>query len=220
MISPVRLFQDYRHCLFKCKRKSKHFEHVLFNKIWVHDKILGSSPVKAGLPWMTYNAIFFLNKALSGKKSVLETGSGGSTIFFLERCQSLTTMEHDENWLKLLQKDTRIKKSFHKWKPICARLESEEKDVIDESPYLQSLRNLPNHSFHLISVDGRLRSQTLIIASQKVNPQGYILLDNSNRVDYSEGINFLEQNGWIKQNLNGMCFNYEWDSYSTLWQRP
>jgi hypothetical protein len=87
------------------------------------------------------------------------------------------------------------------------------------SPYLEYLESLNDHHFDLISIDGRLRSESLKIASKKVKRNGYILLDNSDREEYSDGINFLNKLGFIKKELSGLCYSFDWDSKSTIWQK-
>ena len=54
----------------------------------------------------------------------------------------------------------------------------------DDSPYLQRIRELPDNSFNLGSIDGRLRSKSLIISADKIMSGGHLLLDNSDRVEY------------------------------------
>ena len=220
MNSPLRLVKDYNYCLWRSKKESSYFIRSLFHKIWLHDRVLKSNPLNARLPWMTYNAIFFLNDLLKGDERVFETGCGGSTIFFLERVRSLLSIEHEYSWLEKLKRDRRILKYSNKWEFSLRDLHLEKHNNVDDSPYLQRIRELPDNSFNLGSIDGRLRSKSLIISADKIMTGGHLLLDNSDRVEYSKGIDFLEKNGWIKLKMNGMCFNCEWESYTSAWQKP
>ena len=36
--------------------------------------------------------------------NILETGCGGSSLFYLRRCNKLTSLEHDRKWLRELEK--------------------------------------------------------------------------------------------------------------------
>lgn len=220
MISPVKLFKDYNYCLFRCKSESTYFKRLLFHKIWIHDKVLNSSPLNAGLPWMTYNAIFFLNNILKGNEIVFETGCGGSTLFYLERVQSLLSIEHESSWLEKLKQDRRMLKYSKKWKYSHNSLQMGKYNNADNSPYLQRIRELPDNSFHLGSIDGRLRSQSLIISANKIMSGGHLLLDNSDRITYSEGMQYLDELGWFKETLNGLGFDQKWKSYSCVWRKP
>ena len=169
--------------------------------------MLKSEPLNAGLPWMSYNAIFFLNNILKGDEIAFETGSGGSTIFYLERVKSLFSIEHESSWLEKLKRERRIVKYSNKWGFSLRDLHTEKNNNVDGSPYLQRIRELPDNSFNLGSIDGRLRSQSLIISTDKIISGGHLLLDNSDRKTYSEGMEHLDNLGWEKKTLNGIGFN-------------
>ena len=220
MISTLKLFKDYNYCLFRSKTESSYFVRSLFHKIWFHDKVLKSSPLNAGLPWMTYNAIFFLNNILKGNEIAFETGCGGSTIFYLERVQSLLSIEHESSWSGKLKRDKRISKYSKKWECAHGDLHLDKSNNADDSPYLQRIRELPDNSFNLGSIDGRLRSQSLIISANKIMSGGHLLLDNSDRITYTEGMQYLDELGWFKETLNGLGFDQKWESYSCVWRKP
>ena len=176
--------------------------------------------MNAGLPWMSYNAIFFLNNILRGNEIVFETGCGGSTIFYLERVQSLLSIEHESSWSEKLKRDKRISKYSKKWECAHRNLHLDKYNNVDDSPYLERLRELPDNSFRLGSIDGRLRSQSLIISANKIMSGGHLLLDNSDRQTYSEGMQYLDKLGWCKEKLNGLGFYQKWESYSCVWKKP
>ncbi|MDA9962496.1 hypothetical protein N9D63_06385 [Opitutales bacterium] len=175
--------------------------------------------MNAGLPWMTYNAIFFLNNILKGNEIVFETGCGGSTIFYLERVKSLLSIEHESSWSEKLKRDRRISKYSKKWECAHRNLNLDKYNNTDDSPYLQRIRELPDNSFSLGSIDGRLRSKSLIISADKIMRGGYLLLDNSDRVEYKEGIHYLKEHEWRKTDLSGLCYDYDWESSTTVWQK-
>lgn len=54
----------------------------------------GDTSIQYGCPWLVPEAIQFLFKVLKSTWSVLEVGSGGSSIFFGKRCQSVTAIEN------------------------------------------------------------------------------------------------------------------------------
>jgi hypothetical protein len=169
---------------------------------------------------MTYNAIFFLNNILKGNEIVFETGCGGSTIFYLERVQSLLSIEHESSWSEKLKRDKRISKYSKKWECDHRDLHRDKYNNTDDSPYLQRIRELPDNSFNMGSIDGRLRSQSLIISANKIMSGGHLLLDNSDRISYSEGMQYLDELGWFKETLNGLGFDQKWESYSCVWRKP
>lgn len=215
----LKLYKDYFYRKFRCKNDSNYFDFNLFNKIWINDKLLKRSPLDAGLPWMTYNAIFFLNHICKRKLNILETGCGGSTIFFLNNCTSLFSIEHDESWLNSLNKKKRIIELSSKWKNKRCNLFNSNTISHEFSPYLNEIKRQQDNTYNLVSIDGRLRSDSLIIASSKVMLGGYILLDNSDRGDYADGMEYLNKLGWRRTNFYGLCYDYNWDSYTSVWQK-
>ena len=212
----INYYKDFRYRIRKTKHISDSYTLSLFLKIWVSDRLLKLSPISASLPWMPYSTILKLNCIIKRDFDILETGSGGSSLFYLHRCNNLTSLEHDKKWLKELEKNISLTSFKKRWTVVLKPLNGKSKN---ESPYLQFLRQQENESFDLISVDGRLRSESLKIVSHKVKKGGYLLLDNSDRNEYKEGIEFIDNLGWSKQEFYGFCYSLEWDSKSTMWCR-
>jgi predicted O-methyltransferase YrrM len=148
--------------------------------------------------------------------NILETGSGGSSLFFLQRCKTLTSLEHDKKWILELENKISFANYKNRWSLVLRDLKT---DSLNDSPYLDFLTTQKDESFDLISIDGRLRNESLKIASYKLKRGGFILLDNSDRNEYKQGIEFINSLGWSRQDLNGFCYSLEWDSRSTIWQR-
>lgn len=65
--------------------------------VWTHFvfRLAGRGPL---LPWISYNAMERIDRALDADANVLEFGSGMSTIWFARRCGFLHSIEHDEGW--------------------------------------------------------------------------------------------------------------------------
>jgi hypothetical protein len=61
------------------------------------------APLQLGLPWISFGAIRFLEKFLRPSMQVFEYGSGGSTVFFASRCQSVVSVEDSPEWVKLVR---------------------------------------------------------------------------------------------------------------------
>ena len=136
----LKLYKDYFYRKFRSKIDSDYFDFNLFNKIWINDKLLKKSPLDAGLPWMTYNSIFFLNHICKRKLNIMETGCGGSTIFFLNNCRSLFSIEHDKSWLKNLNKKKDLISLSSKWKNKRCNLLDFNPSNHEFSPYLDEIK--------------------------------------------------------------------------------
>ena len=186
-------------------------------KIWFFDRIFKKQPLDACLPWMSYNSIFALDSIIKKDFNILETGSGGSTFFFLKRCKTLLTLEHDTNWIEKLKLPEAISYKKRAWKLIHRNLKSDSKSR--NSPYLEFLNSLDNECFDMICIDGRLRNESLIIAIKKVKEGGFILLDNSDRKEYRNGIDLLDSSKFSKRIFSGLCYSFDWDTQSTLWKK-
>lgn len=87
--------------------ENKTLKHIKQYKRWYSDMHSGKTTMSLGLPWMTYDAIAFLEEITSEENNVFEWGSGGSTIFFAARCKQVISVEHDKEWSKILKKKTR-----------------------------------------------------------------------------------------------------------------
>ena len=63
----------------------------------------GQHCIPMRLPWLVPGAIRALDAILTPEDSVLELGSGGSTLFFADRCMRVVTFELDPTWAKIVQ---------------------------------------------------------------------------------------------------------------------
>ena len=129
--------------------------------------------------------------------------------FFLQRCKTLTSLEHDKKWILELENKISCPNYKNRWSLVLRDLTTE---AINRSPYLDYIKNQKKEAFDLISIDGRLRSESLKIASSKVKRGGFILLDNSDRHQYQKGVAFLNELGWNRKDYEGICYGLEFDS--------
>ncbi len=58
----------------------------------------GRYTVEIGYPWFSYGAIMAIEEQVKPEHNVLELGSGGSTIFFSKRCESVKSYETSPSW--------------------------------------------------------------------------------------------------------------------------
>ena len=209
------LYRDFKYQTFRTKRCSEDFNFPLFLRAWVSDRLLKLTPLKASLPWMPYSTILKLHSIVEKDFNILETGCGGSSLFFLQRCKTLTSLEHNEKWFLELEKYLSVSNYRNRWQLEFRNL----KESSYTSPYLDFIKNQEDETFDLISIDGRLRNECLKFAPYKVKKNGFILLDNSDRYEYREGIEFLNKFGWKRKDYEGICYFHEYDSKSTIWQR-
>jgi predicted O-methyltransferase YrrM len=167
---------------------------------WRRSLFKGATPLSDEQPWITFDAIQYLEDKVESNHRVFEFGGGGSTIFFLTRCQLVVTIEHNTEWFNILKKQIEHKQ-LNNW--IGNLIEPEEGNLV-ESPnasnpdhyssggvrdvnfrkYVSSISSYPDEYFDIILVDGRSRPACIKHAASKLKKYGLIILDNADRSYY------------------------------------
>ena len=143
------------------------------------------------LPWLTYSFIDFITERLSKEFNVLEFGSGNSTLFFAKRVKKVSSVEHNSEWYnKLISKN-----------PSNSKLILSKSD--NSTDYIAGLTK-SNKKFDLIIIDGIHRVDCCLSASNYLTDKGVIILDDSEREQYKEGIEYLTNKGFKKINFWGI----------------
>lgn len=115
------------------------------------------------LPWYTYPAIDFLQQKQLANRSVLEFGSGQSTLWWAGRSKSVVSFESDPDWYEGLlgQVPTNVRLRF---------TDVKASDVAQE---------LDGSKFDVIVVDGLDRLICAKLSIGFLNEGGAVILDNS-----------------------------------------
>ena len=138
------------------------------------------SPLDLALPWFAYAAIDFLDGQLRRDMRVFEFGSGGSTIFFAERCAAVRAVEEEARWA------SRVRKR-------AAGLELPNVEIIDAAfdfnraqDFVSSnyLAQVGSGMWDVIVVDGAdndftIRPICFRRAESQIKPGGMIVVDDS-----------------------------------------
>lgn len=133
-------------------------------------------------PWIADGAIHFMDEYLTVEMEVLEFGAGGSTAWLAKRCRHLTTIEHNPHWIDNVRPHV-----GPNWTPLFKRL-----------PYHQLCDEWGDCSFDLILIDGKDRVDCAESAVRLIKPGGVLVLDNSNRSEYTPVGSRICQ-GWVTQ---------------------
>ena len=186
------------------------------------------------IPWITYDAYYFLESMLKPGMVVFEYGSGGSTFFYANKVEELISIDHDEGWFIAVEaKINELGVSNCKYNLIKPELnhqsdgflnhnvlyssyDTQYKDYNFES-YVRSIELFPDQYFDLVAVDGRARNSCIRHAISKVKINGYLMLDNSERDRYKEAKYLLRD--WEKMAYfgPGPYNGYFWET--TFWRR-
>ncbi|MBB5396532.1 FkbM family methyltransferase [Mucilaginibacter sp. AK015] len=145
------------------------------------------------IPWVTYSFIDFIKTRLNKGHMVFEFGSGNSTYFYAKYAGSVVSVEHDKEWFDKIDRSGN--------KPANAELIYSE--LIKGGDYCRMPVKL-NKKFDIIIVDGRDRVNCCMQGVEALSPNGVMVLDDSERDVYQEGIDFLISKGFKHLLLSGI----------------
>ena len=153
-------------------------------------------------PWLVFDAVDFLNSLDLKGKRIFEYGSGGSTLFWMEKQTKCISVEHDPFWFNVIKVKLDVTSS------VDYRLVLPEfcHDVVGFDPsdpnayssddinfreyrfydYVTQIEQFPDKYFDIVLVDGRARPSCIKHSSKKVKDGGYLIVDNSDRDYYFE----------------------------------
>lgn len=169
---------------------------------WNQMKSTECCAVDDRIPWMTFEAIRYLDSFLTRESRVFEWGMGGSTMFFLDRTPHVVSVDHDASWYHRLHE---VLATHQEWcgylcEPVSLT-SSEPTDPEDANGYGSSNPDFRHHwfenyvrvidryeafSFDVVLVDGRSRPACTKHAISKVRSGGLIVLDNAERPQYGQ----------------------------------
>lgn len=125
------------------------------------------------IPFLAPQVIQYLENLIQPDWRILEHGSGGSTLWFAERCKEVIAVENNAKWRnKILEKGIA---------------------GISVVPFLP----INVFNFNLLLIDGEPledRANYLLHAYDLVKPGGVVVLDNANRPQYAKEREWLQNN--------------------------
>ena len=143
------------------------------------------------IPWMNFSVIRLLEDRLKDDFILFEYGSGYSTFFYARKVRTVISVEYDEQWYRIVKSQM----------PANVELIFREKDV--DGDYCRVI-GATGEQFDVVVVDGRDRVNCVKQAMPALSPRGVILLDDSQRDEYREGIEFARAKGFRALDLEGL----------------
>ncbi len=143
------------------------------------------------IPWCTYPFIKFIEPRLNFNMEVFEYGCGNSTFWYAKRVKSVTSVEHNRGWYDLVSI-----KSPKNSKIIYKELEyggAYSKAVFDE-----------RRKYHIVVIDGRDRVNCAKNAVEALHNNGVVIFDNTDREQYSNGVEYLLVLGFKRLDFHGL----------------
>lgn len=158
------------------------------------------------IPWLTYSFLTFMKPRLTKDLTLFEYGAGYSTYYFSERVSHITTIEYDKKWHDFI-KDNLAKN---------VDIIYQDKDINDK--YCRKIKTL-NKTFDIILVDGRDRVNCIKQSIDCLTSNGVLILDDSQRDRYQEGIDFLHKKGFKSLEFEGLKAAHIGLSSTTIFYR-
>ena len=138
-------------------------------------------------PWLSPAVIEYLETIIKPEWDILEHGCGGSTLWFAERCKSVTAYESDPDFAAAIR----------------GRAPSNAKIVSWAKPNAPALKS----RYDLLLIDGEpieTRGPWITAALRLVKPGGVIVLDNYNRPEYEAQRRKLEDEILFREFKSGI----------------
>ncbi|MDA9854508.1 hypothetical protein N9C82_01455 [bacterium] len=172
----------------------------LNSKYDIYKQILNkrvTGPSGKPAPWYVFAATSQLENMDFNDKSVLEYGSGSSTLWWAGRCKSICSIENSKEWYNLVQKKISTENiSYHLFE--------------DKVAYCDSIDPL---QFDVVVIDGRWREEIFKkILSQNSPVIPFIIIDNAER--FPSDIASLKKLGYAEYIYYGFgpINTYEWQT--------
>ncbi len=135
------------------------------------------------VPWITLPAIDFLQERVPKDIFVFEYGSGYSTLWWANRARKVIAVEHEDEW-------------YEKMKPMFSNNIHVLRHRKEEPDYAASICSLKRANIDVVVVDGRNRVECIMRTLETVGDSTVIILDDSEREYYRDGIMALRDNGY------------------------
>ena len=201
----IELFKDPK--LFRTLLSLEHSQYLV-EVGWINSFKL-KSPVdknKNPIPWLTYPFIHFISPRLKNAMTIFEFGSGNSTLFYAEKVGKVFTVEHNLGWYEKLKKS------------LPGNVQLYYKDLVENGEYSHFAVDL-NIKFNMIIVDGEDRNNCIKYSLVALDDDGIIILDDSEREEYKEAIDFLRCNSFKQLDFWGIAANVIFKKCTTVFYK-
>jgi hypothetical protein len=151
-------------------------------------------------PWMDDSEILLILKYLYYTDTMLEWGSGGSTLYFPHFVDKYYSIEHDDEWNKKIKSElsnTRYKVDYHH---VSRDLPISSPSTYEQyKSYIEYIHKLGVKVFDKVLVDGRGRGWCAETALQYLHKDSIVFMhDFWNRPQYHVVFNWYDELDSIK----------------------
>jgi hypothetical protein len=158
------------------------------------------------IPWVTYGFIDFISNRLNTNMNIFEYGSGNSTLWYAKRVNSVDSIEHDQKWYEKIKHNMPHNVNINYIELVYGG---------DYSLFSQTM----DRKYDIVIVDGRDRVNCIKNSIDSIKEDGVIVLDDSERTEYVEAINFLLDNNFKKIDFWGISPGLFYKKNTTIFYR-
>ncbi|RFZ82232.1 FkbM family methyltransferase [Mucilaginibacter terrenus] len=144
------------------------------------------------LPWVTYPFIHFITPRLQETFALFEFGSGNSTLYYSKRVAQVDSVENDRHWYEKIRNTMPVNVNLF----YC-----EMKAGGRYSRYALETEK----KYDVVIVDGRDRVNCCKNSIPALTENGIIVLDDSERAEYSQGTDHLKAAGFKQLDFWGLA---------------
>jgi predicted O-methyltransferase YrrM len=144
--------------------------------------------IEEGKPWLRPAAADYIQSFLHEGSNVFEWGCGASTVWLARLGCTVTSIELDQEWTDKVRK----------WlndEGLCDSvriLDFSPKNSLNLCESADFILKCLDDSYDLVLIDGRARNRCLGNARSKVKVGGMLVLDNSEREEYANGVALMD----------------------------
>jgi len=158
------------------------------------------------IPWFTYSFISYIENRLNKSMNIFEYGSGNSTLYFAEKVNHVISVEHDKKWVE----------NFLEKIPINVQLNH---CVLQYGgDYCKTIVSTKS-KYSIIIVDGRDRVNCILNSTSSLSKDGVLILDDSEREEYENGITHLKQLGYKELDFWGIAPGIFYNKCTSIFYR-
>ncbi|MEM9618068.1 MAG: FkbM family methyltransferase [Pseudomonadota bacterium] len=178
------------------------------------------------VPWFTYSAIDFLERELGATEKIFEYGGGQSTLYWAERVNQISSVDHDEAfgaYIKSKLPENATLSIFGENAPLpdeLYELSTNRPHLVDPERTEQTFRSgqlnnkflrygldlltYEKDHFDVVIVDGMARNLSTWSAIEHFQSGGFIVFDNSDRDYYQPAFDMLEAAQYRRIDFSGL----------------
>ena len=158
------------------------------------------------IPWCSYPFIRFIEPRLTKQLDLFEFGCGNSTLWYAEKVHSIKSVDHDKGWVEKITERL----------PVNAVVLFRTLD--DSDTYSKEILN-EEKEYHIVIIDGRDRNNCVQTAVRKLAPDGVIVFDNTQLIEYATSMHFLKERGFLRLDFYGLLPIVPHENCTTIFYR-